>query len=226
VRHSASNVWRTLRKLRDHRNVALFLLARMIFADGKGAILIIGGVYVAGVMGWELIDMLAYGVLLSTFAIVGGLTSGALDEWLGAKTALMLELALTLICLIVMLSMSREAMFFFIPVDPAVLAWSGPVFQTAPELAYVAASMLIAVSITAAFASSRTLMTQLSPPGMEGELFGLYALSGSATAWLGPLMVGVFTAAFASQTIGFASIAILLIGGLAVLSFVRSPQRA
>lgn len=226
VRKSAGNVWRTLRKLRDHRNVALFLLARMIFADGKGAILVIGGVYVAGVMGWELIDMLAYGVLLSTFAIVGGLVSGVLDERLGAKRALMCELALTLVCLVVMLSMSREAMFFVIPVDPAIPAWGGPVFQTAPELAYVAASMLIAISITAAFASSRTLMTQLSPPGMEGELFGLYALSGSATAWLGPLMVGAFTAAFANQTAGFASISILLVAGLAALSFVKAPERA
>jgi UMF1 family MFS transporter len=59
---------------------------------------------------------------------------------------------------------------------------------------------------------------------MEGELFGLYALSSSATAWVGPLLVERFTSAFHSQQAGFASIALLLTAGLVLLLWVRPPS--
>jgi UMF1 family MFS transporter len=56
-------------------------------------------------------------------------------------------------------------------------------------------------------------------------LFGLYALAASATAWLGPLLVGVFTTLYASQRAGFGAIAILLVIGFALLLFVKPPPR-
>lgn len=226
VRHGVGGVWRTILKLRDYGNVVLFLIARMLYADGKVAILIIGGVYAAGAMGWQLVEMLAFGILLSIFAVVGGVAGGWLDHWLGPKRAVAIEIGVTLLCLMTMVSMSAEAMLFVIPVDPAARVWDGPVFQTAPELAYIAASMLIAVSITAAFASSRALMARLAPPGMEGEIFGLYALAGSATVWLGPMLVEHFTAAYHSQRAGFAAIAVLLVAGFLLLLFVKPPERA
>jgi MFS transporter, UMF1 family len=226
LRHGVGGVWRTILKLRDYGNVVLFLIARMLYADGKVAILIIGGVYAAGAMGWQLVEMLAFGILLSVFAVVGGVAGGWLDHWLGPKRAVAIEIGVTLLCLIAMVSMSADAMLFVIPVDPAARVWDGPVFQTAPELAYIAASMLIAVSITAAFASSRALMARLAPAGMEGEIFGLYALAGSATVWLGPLLVEHFTAAYHSQRAGFAAIAILLVAGFALLLFVKPPARS
>ncbi|NUQ50037.1 MAG: MFS transporter, partial [Phycisphaerae bacterium] len=57
MRHGVGNVIRTISKLRDYRNVALFLVARMLYADGKTAILIFSGIYAAGVMQWGLIEM-------------------------------------------------------------------------------------------------------------------------------------------------------------------------
>jgi UMF1 family MFS transporter len=90
----------------------------------------------------------------------------------------------------------------------------------------MAFAIVIAISITAAYASSRALMAGLAPAGMEGEVFGLYALAGSATAWLGPLLVEYFTATYQSQRAGFGSIAVLLLAGLVLLLFVKPPQRA
>lgn len=98
-------------------------------------------------------------------------------------------------------------------------------FTTLPEVVFVAGAIIIAISITAAYASSRTLMARLAPKGMEGEFFGLYSLAGSATVWLGPLLVGLFTRAFQSQQIGLASTGLLLIGGLVIMLFVRQPPR-
>jgi len=225
MRHGVGNVWRTIRRLRDHRNVALFLVARMLYADGKTAILIFSGIYAAGVMSWGLVEMLAYGIILSVFAVAGGFLSGWLDHAVGTKRAVVIEIGIIFVCLIAMVSMSSDSIFFFIPVEPNAAVWDAPMFRTAPELGYMGFAIIIAIAITAAYGSSRALMAQLAPQGMEGEVFGLYALSGSATAWLGPLLVEHFTGAYESQRAGFGSLAVLLIAGFALLLFVKPPQR-
>lgn len=224
MRHGVGNVIRTLSKLRDYKNVALFLIARMLYADGKTAILIFSGIYAAGVMQWGLIEMLAYGVILTTFAVFGGFIGGWLDHAIGPKRAVVIELAAVLACLIAMVSMTSTSMLFVIPVDPEAKLWDSPLFATAPELGYMGFAIIIAIFITAAYASSRTMMARLAPEGMEGELFGLYALAGSATAWLGPMLVEHFTSTYQSQRAGFASIAILLLVGFVLLLFVKPPR--
>ncbi|MGE0740631.1 MAG: MFS transporter [Hyphomonadaceae bacterium] len=225
MRNGVGNVWRTIRKLREYGNVALFLIARMLYADGKTAILIFSGIYAAGVMQWGLVEMLAYGIILSVFAVVGGFVSGWLDHAVGPKRAVALEIGVTFVCLIAMVSMTSTSVLFVIPVEAGAAVWDSPLFRTAPELGYLGFAIIIAISITAAYASSRALMARLAPEGMEGEIFGLYALAGSATAWLGPLLVEHFTATYHSQRAGFASIAILLIVGFALLLFVKPPAQ-
>jgi len=224
--HGVGNVARTILKLfREFRNVGLYLIARMIYVDGTTGVIIFGGIYASIALHWNLIEMLAFGVILSVFAVFGGFVSAWLDSWLGAKRAVLIEIIITLICLILEVSMTPTSMLFVIAVDPSQHVWAGPIFQTAPEVAYLAASVVIAISITAAYASSRALMAHLSPPGMEGELFGLYALSGSASAWLAPLMVTIFTAVYQSPRAGFGAIGLLLIVGFVLLLFVRPPAK-
>lgn len=225
MRHGVGKVAGTIRKLRDHRDVALFLVARMFYADGKTAILIFSGVYAAGVMGWGLLEMLTLGIVTTAFAVIGGLSGGWLDSWLGPKRAVALEIGVTTLCLLIMVSMTPTTMFFVVDVAESARAWDGPILQRPPEIAYLLTTCVIAISISAAYASSRTLMARLSPPGMEGELFGLYALSGAATVWLGPMLVEYFTETYQSQRVGFGAIAILLAIGFVLLFFVKAPER-
>lgn len=218
----ADSVVNTLRKLwASHRNVGLFLLARMFYADGTTAILIFSGAYAAGVMGWDLLEMLLYGIVLSIVAVGGGFTGPKLEAMIGSRNAVALQVVMIFLCLMAMVSMSPTSVLFM-PVEPAPL-WDGPVFQTLPEVAYLGASMLIAIAITGAIASGRSLMAKLCPPGMEGELFGLYALANAATVWLGPLLVERFTSIYDSQRAGFAAIGILLLVGAIILMFVKAP---
>jgi MFS transporter, UMF1 family len=206
------------------KNAGLFLLARMLYVDGKVAILIFAGLTAAGVFGWDLLEMSAYGVILSVFAVFGGVFSGPLDARIGAKNAVLLEIGVSLTCLLVLTSGSKSRVFGM-PIEPDVAIWNGPLFQTLPELVFLGGAIIIAISITGAFASSRTLMARLAPKGMEGEFFGLYSLSGAATIWLGSLLVEFFTRTFNSQQVGLASTGILLFAGFCVLCFVKQPPR-
>ncbi len=68
------------------------------------------------------------------------------------------------------------------------------------------------------------MMARLSPPGREAEMFGLFALSGRATAFAGPLLVGWATLGFDSQRAGMATILAFLAVGLLVLLPLREPD--
>ena len=63
----------------------------------------------------------------------------------------------------------------------------------------------------------RSMMTHLTPPAVRNEMFGLYALSGKATAFMGPALLGWVTAAANSQRVGMATILIFFIIGLVLL---------
>ena len=72
--------------------------------------------------------------------------------------------------------------------------------------------------------ASRTLMARLAPPEMATQFFGLFALSATATAFLAPLLVASATDIFASQRIGFASLAILMVIGAIMLMKVKEER--
>jgi MFS transporter, UMF1 family len=56
-------------------------------------------------------------------------------------------------------------------------------------------------------------------------MFGLYALTGKATAFLGPMLLGWATLAFHSQRAGMATVLAFFVVGLALLLKVPAPPR-
>ena len=89
---------------------------------------------------------------------------------------------------------------------------------------YLITFMVLAITITAAFCTSRTMLARIAPVSTMSQFFGLYALSGTATAFLGHALVATFTHAFKSQQAGFASLIILLVAGLLLMFRVRQER--
>ena len=214
-----------VRSVRHHRDAAIFLAARMLFSDAQIALILFCGIYAAGVMHWGVLEMTAFGILMSAWAAVGGLLSSVLDRRLGPKRALQVEIIGTIVGIVALLGVSPEGMRFVFTVAPdAAPLWNGPVFTKAPELVFLAIGGVVAVFNTAIFASSRTLLTRLIPPGQSGAFFGLFALSATATVWVGPLAVKTAVASFHSQQAGNVAIAILMALGFIPLCLVRERQ--
>jgi UMF1 family MFS transporter len=211
-----------LENARRHRDVAIFLAARTVYSDAQIALITFSGIYAAGVMHWSIMPMLAFGVLMSSFAALGGIVASMLDRALGPKRAVQIEIIGTIVGIVALLSVSPAGMKFVFTVRPdASPLWGGPLFTTTPEVVFLALGGLVAVFNTALFASSRTFMTRLIPSGQSGTFFGLYALAGTATVWLGPLAVKVAVGTFHSQQAGNVAIALLLTVGLGILSLVK-----
>jgi UMF1 family MFS transporter len=74
-------------------------------------------------------------------------------------------------------------------------------------------------------AASRSLMARLAPAEMQAEMFGLFALSGKATAFIGPALFGWATVAFDTQRAGMATVLAFFVIGGAILWFVTEPKR-
>jgi UMF1 family MFS transporter len=69
------------------------------------------------------------------------------------------------------------------------------------------------------------MMARIAPVSKMAEFFGLYALSGTATAFLAPFIVARFTEWSGSNAVGLSSILLLLGAGWIGMLFVK-PERA
>jgi UMF1 family MFS transporter len=227
LRDGARDLWAMLTTVRHYRDAVVYLASRMFFVDGMNGVLFFFGVLAAGVMKWGPLELLVTGIVLSVFAVLGGFIGRWLDAGVGPKNALRIEIFMTILGLIGVLGMAPDKILYIWSYDPAAHAplWNGPVFKTLPDLIYLLVGISNAVFITGQYASSRTTLTRLTPPDQSGAFFGVYALSGVATAWLAPSLVNLGTRLTHSQQGGFASIVALLVVGLFGLLFVRGGGR-
>jgi UMF1 family MFS transporter len=73
-------------------------------------------------------------------------------------------------------------------------------------------------------AASRSFMARLAPPDEVAAHFGLFALSGRITGFLGPAVLATVTAATGSQRLGMATVLVFLAVGALILATVRETE--
>ena len=223
AREGVRDVIETMKQLKHYANIAFYLLARMFFIDGMVGVLTFGGVYASGTFGWDTTTLLIYGLCTSGSAMIGAYLGGWLDDRLGSILTLKVAIAMSSVILIALVSIQPGVLFFVFPVTTEAV-WASPYFATPAELVYALIVQLFALFFVTGLSSSRTLMARISPPEMATQFFGLFALSGTVTAFLAPLLVATTTDLFDSQRAGFASLASLMIIGGIMLFWVREEQ--
>lgn len=222
IKSGAIGVIVTVREASKYRQLMKFLVARMFYQDGMAALLALGAVYVALFLEWGFLEMISYAIFLSAWAFFGGLFGGWLDNKVGVKTALIIEILGMVIAMAFQLSITQETLFYGLVENYQV--WDGLVFQSLSDLVYLGVMVVVAITATASISSSRSMLVALAPAGRSGEFFGLYAIAGTITVWMGPLLVEFFTTTFNSQRLGMASIATLFGIGLMVLVSVKMKE--
>ena len=216
----------TIRRARQMTNIGVYLLARTLYTDGKVAIIAYMGIYGSGIFNWDVSTTMLFGILIAPAGILGGLLGGWIDNHTGSKRAIQISVGGSILTMLGVISTTPEEILFFIPHDASAAGpvWSFPYFQTLPEIVYTGLFITLVVFIGAAFANSRAMMARISPVSMMSQFFGLYALSSTATAFLGHGMVATFTHTFDSQRAGFASTLILLMSGFVIMHWVREER--
>jgi MFS transporter, UMF1 family len=220
VRAGLSQLIRSVRDLvRHHFENAKFLLARMLYADGLGAVFAFGGIYAGTVFGWGATELGLLGIILTITGTFGAALGGLLDDRKGSKVVIAATLLLFIMSSIGVLSVDHDHVLFVLPVEPKAPG-SAP-FSSVGEQVYLAFAMLIGIASGPIQSSSRTLLARMCPPDKVTEFFGFFSFSGKITAFAAPLAIGAITHATGSQRVGIAMSLVFLIAGLLLLLRVK-----
>ena len=190
----------TLRDIKKHRYVFLYLVAHLIYADGLITLFAFGGIYAAGTFHMSISDIILFGIGMNITAGLGAIGFAWVDDKVGSKFTIVLTLS-CLIILTILILFVKSVLYFWI------------------------LGLVLCIFVGPVQAASRSYMAHISPPEKITQFFGLYALTGRGTAFIGPALLGVLTAIFKSQRAGMSIIVIMLGIGLILMFFVPKEQR-
>src|SRR5450432_3569839 len=208
-----------LRELPKQKSLAAFLLANMIYTDGLVSLFAFGGIYAAGTFGWNTIQIGTFGILLAISGTFGAWLGGKLDDSLGPKRVISGSMLILLLAIVAILLVDKDSILFIKVAAPVP---GGGLFAAASARAYLVLGCLIGAAGGPLQAASRSLLIHLAPKQRIAQYFGLFALTGKVTSFVGPLLIGLITAVTASQKAGMAVLVLFFVAGLALLARVRN----
>src|SRR5882724_8854527 len=218
LREGLSDLRRTLSELPQHKSMAAFLLANMVYTDGLVSLFAFGGIYAAGTFGWNTIQIGSFGILLAIAGSFGAWIGGKHDDRLGPKSVISGALIILLLAIIAILLVDRDSILF---VKVAAPVPGSALFAAPAERTYLVLGCLIGAAGGPLQAASRTLLIHMAPKDRMAQYFGLFALTGKVTSFVGPLLIGIVTAVTESQKAGMAVLVLFFVAGLVLLRRVR-----
>ena len=199
VKHGLTQIKISIKEVGKFKNIMKFLLARMFYNDAIVTVFAMGGVYAAGTFDMDEQQILMFGIGLNLTAGLGAFGFAWLDDKSGSKftiNASILGLLIPLIALIIVKSVT----------------W------------FIIWGLILGIFVGPIQAASRSFMARLSPPELTNQMFGLLALSGKVTSFIGPILVGFLTVMFGSQRFGMSAILVMLLIGLVLMFTVKESE--
>ena len=187
---------------REHRPTFWFLLASAVYRDGLAGVFAFGGVLAAVSFGFSATEVIAFGIALNLVAGVSTIIAGRLDDRFGPRAVIITALTILIV----------SALFVFVLREGVK-----PVFWIG--------GIILSAAVGPAQASSRSLLARVTPTGMQGEVFGLYATTGRVMSFLSPLLWSALIAWFGATHYGILGIVIVLLAGLLLLLPVKVRPR-
>ena len=193
------------------RSLGAFLLSSMLYRDALNALYAFGGVYATLVLDWSIIQIGIFGIVGAVTAAIVTWIGGMADRRFGPKPVIIAcILALVTVCTTIV-AMSRES-FFGVPLAEG---------STLPDIVFYICGATIGGAGGAIYAASRSMMVRHADPARPAEAFGLFALSGKATAFLAPALIALFTWLLQDARLGFIPVIFLFLIGLVLLVWVN-----
>jgi UMF1 family MFS transporter len=177
---------------RDDRHTLQFLIASALFRDGLAGVFTFGAVIAVSVYGFTDDTVIPFGIAANVAAAAGAIAAGRLDDRFGPRRVIVFSLLAMLGAGVILLSVQGMAGFW--------------VF-----------GLVLCLFVGPAQSASRTYLVRLTPPGKEGQHFGLYAMTGRAASFLAPTLFGLFAFALGDDRWGIIGIMLVLLVGLLAL---------
>jgi len=211
ARAALGGLWRTIRNLPRRPSLSAYLVSSMFYRDALNGMYTFGGIYALGVLHWSVIDVGVFGILAAITGAVFTWIGGRADRAFGPKPVITSCIVILLLVAIAIPGIARDGLMGI-----AVAAGS-----RLPDIAFYLCGALIGAAGGALQSASRTMLVHQANPDRMTEAFGLYALSGKATAFIAPAAIAAVTASSGSQRIGVTPLIALFLTGLILMLRVR-----
>ncbi|HEX2298831.1 MAG TPA: MFS transporter, partial [Pseudonocardiaceae bacterium] len=172
-----------------------FLAAYLIYTDGISTVANVAGLYGERELGLDRSTLISTILLVQFVAFAGALLHGRLARRFGAKRTIMGSLVMWIVVVV-------TAYFL----------------EAGEELQFYGVAVGIGLVLGGTNALSRSLFSQLVPPGKEAEYFSVYEVGEKATSTLGPLLFAAVGQAAGSFRPAIVSLVVFFVVGLVLLS--------
>lgn len=186
---------------RADRRTVWFLLASAVFRDGLAGVFTFGGIIASVTFGFSASGVIMFAIVANVVAGVATIVAGYVEDRTGGKPIIVTSLTGMIVAAVVVLVLHDGGPTVFWIFGLALCVFVGP-----------------------AQSASRALLARLTPPGREGEMFGLYATTGRAASFLAPTAFALSIKIFGEQYWGILGLLVVLALGLALLLPVRTDD--
>ena len=200
VRGSFRQLGGTLRDLRRYPLTLWFLGAYLLFNDGVQTVINVSAQYGKEELRLSQTTLVSTILLVQLVAFLGAVALGRIAQAVGAKRTVLGALVVWTLVLV--------AAYFV---------------QAGAALQFYLLATVIGIVLGGTQALTRSLFSQLIPPGREAEYFGFYEISDRGTSWLGPFLFALtFQLTDSYRYAIFSLVFFFVVGGLL---FLRLPMR-
>jgi len=221
VRSGLAELRSTLGEVRKRPGIARFLAARLVYQDGLNAIVALGAGYAASLFHWSINEIGLFGMITNVSAILSCLVAARLDARVGSKAIVMGSLVLLLVASFGIVSTKADSLLLgLVPVGHAE---TKGLFSTVSEQVFLVYGLMIGAALGPVQASARSWFARSIKPEESGRYFGIYALAGRATSFLGPFLVATITALSQSAALGMSVLLLFFAVGLYLTAITPYP---
>ncbi|MBS3740816.1 MAG: MFS transporter [Candidatus Cloacimonetes bacterium] len=191
-----NRILRTFKNIRKFKELGKFLLAFFFYNDGVKTIIAFAAIYGASRFGMTYSQLVIYFVIANVASFIGAIFFGYILDWIGAKKTIIISL--------------------FIWLGVVIAAYFCETI-----LQFYGVGILAGIGIGVVQSASRSLVSMLTPKDKHAEFFGFYAVSGKASAIIGPAVYGLIMSLVKNQRMAILSIGIFFVIGLMILTKVN-----
>lgn len=211
IKAGLSSLKTSILNLKHRKSLSAYLVSSMFYRDALNGLYGFGGVYASLVLDWTIVQVGTFGIIAALSAAILSWVGGKFDKRLGPKPVIIFTVWMLIGVCFTVVNMSREALFW---VDL-------PEGSQVPDITFMICGVLIGGMGGILQSASRSLMVRHSIIGRSTESFGLYGLSGRATAFMAPALIGIVTTWTQSARIGVTPLIGLFLIGLLLLAWVN-----
>ncbi len=206
----------TFKTLGDYKDFLRFIIAFLVYNDGILMALNFAAIIGAVLFGMTQTQLIIFMIIVQVTSVIGAYVAGIAGVKIGFKRSLIYSIVMMIGVVLGMLFAQNLTQFFII-------------------------GALAGFALTGVQSVSRTLVGYFAPEGRSAEFYGLFAVTGRTSSFIGPTVYGflayeaaiyfqnqgylVLVAEQLGQRVAIGSIVVFLLVGLLILLGVNDPTK-